>query len=425
MCAQRFDAKFVTAKLPVVTTMLKIGIIKEGKIPSDNRVALTPVQCKWLQEQYPGCKVLVQHSENRCFSDREYRLTGISVVDSLDDCDILLGIKEVPPQQILPGKKYLFFSHTCKKQPHNQKLLQTIVEKGCTLIDYECLKHADGQRIIGFGFFAGIVGAHNGMMAYGNRTGAFRLGRVYQQKDFKSLIHTYFGLKLPNIKIAVTGSGRVAHGILEVMNLMGIIEVEKDEFVEREFAYPVYVQLKGADLYRHKKNGNYNRDHFHEHPQEYECLFPNYTSQADILLNGVFWDTAVPRLFEKEAISDPSFRIATIADITDDCNGSVPINLGDQTIEDPVYGVDRMSFEKTPPYLPASIDVMAVGNLPNELPRDASKYFGEQLIKYVLPDLLHGSSEIIERATIVKEGKLTESFQYLHHYAMGEQAPST
>lgn len=399
---------------------MTIGIIKEGKTPSDNRVALTPAQCKWLQTHYPQHQVMVQPSENRCFADREYRLAGIPVVDDMTQCDILLGIKEVPPEQILPGKTYLFFSHTCKEQPHNQKLLQTILQRGCTLLDYECMKHDDGQRIIGFGFFAGIVGAHNGMMAYGNRTGSFRLQRVYKQKDFKSLIHTYFGLRLPNIKIAVTGSGRVAHGILEVMNLMGIIEVEKEEYTARKFAYPVYVQLKGADLYRHKDDGSYNRDHFHKHPEQYGCLFTSYSSQTDVLMNGVYWDKGVPRLFENADVSKASFRIATIADITDDCNGSVPINLGDQTIQDPVYGVDRHSFDKTAPYLPNSVDVMAVGNLPNELPRDASKYFGEQLIKYVLPDLLGESSAILERATVVKKGKLTRPYAYLQQYASGE-----
>lgn len=404
--------------------MIKIGIIREGKTPPDNRVALTPAQCKWLQQQYPECKIRVQRSETRCFSDREYSLAGIELSDSVADCDILLGIKEVPPQQVLAGKTYLFFSHTCKKQPHNQKLLQTILEKNCTLIDYECLRHEDGQRIIGFGFFAGIVGAHNGMMAYGNRTGAFQLQRVYQQKDFKSLIHTYFGLKLPNVKIAVTGSGRVAHGILEIMNLMGVIEVEKDEYLSREFAYPVYLQLKGPDLYRNKTTGGYNRDQFHLHPQEYESLFAAYTPHTDILMNGVYWDQHVPRLFEKEAITDPSFRIKTIADITDDCNGSVPINAGDQTIEDPVYGIDRDNFRKTPPYLPNSIDVMAVGNLPNELPRDASKYFGEQLIKFVIPDLLQGTSDVLERASIAKQGKLTEGYSYLKNYAAGAEAAS-
>lgn len=400
--------------------MLRIGILKEEKIPFDNRVALTPSQCKWLQEQYPHCRVVVQRSKIRCFSDREYSLAGIELADSLDDCSILFGIKEVPPASILHGKTYFIFSHTCKKQPHNQKLLQAIINNQCTLIDYECLRHEDGQRIIGFGFFAGIVGAHNGMIAYGNRTGAFTLERVYLQKDFSSLIHTYFGLKLPNVKIAVTGSGRVAHGILEIMNLMGVIEVEKETYVAREFAYPVYVQLKGADLYRHKENGGYSRDHFHDHPEEYECLFPNYTQHTDILMNGVFWDQEVPRLFQKEAISEPHFRIVTIADITDDYNGSVPINVGDQTIQDPVYGIDRKSFQRTAPYLPGSIDVMAVGNLPNELPRDASKYFGEQLIKYILPDLLSGSSPVIERATIARNGRLAKAYHYLHHYAIGD-----
>jgi alanine dehydrogenase len=399
--------------------MIKFGIIKEDKTPPDNRVALTPAQCKWILVTYPQCKVIVQRSEGRCFSDREYSLAGVELCDNVEQCDVLLGIKEVPPQQVIAGKKYLFFSHTCKKQPHNQKLLQTIIEKGCTLIDYECLRHEDGQRIIGFGFFAGIVGAHNGIMAYGARTGTFHLERVYQQKDFKTLIHTYFGLKLPNLKIAVTGSGRVAHGILEIMNLMGVIEVEKEDYVARDFAYPVYVQLKSVDLYSRKDGRPYNRDDFHNHPQEYNCNFVHYIPHTDILMNGVFWDQGVPRLFEKEAIKRGDFRIQTIADITDDANGSVPINIGDVTMENPVYGIDKFSFEKTVPYLQNSVDVMAVGNLPNELPRDASKYFGEQLIKYVIPDLLEGDSDLLRRATVVKDGKLTEAYDYLCDYAAG------
>lgn len=406
--------------LSEICQVIKIGLIREEKIPHDNRVALTPAQCKWLKRHRQDIDIIVQSSQNRCFSDKEYRQAGIAVADDISDCDLLLGIKEVPSSGIVENKTYLFFSHTCKKQPHNQAMMQSLVKKNCTLVDYECLKHEDGQRIIGFGFFAGIVGAHNGMMVYGHRTGAFQLERVYKQKDFKTLIHTYFGLKVPNIKIAVTGSGRVAHGILEIMNLLGIIEVEKEEYVSREFAYPVYVQLKGADLYKHKKNGGYSRDHFHLHPEEYECLFPVYISSTDILMNGVYWDSNVPRLFKKEMISDTNFRIQVIADITDDCNGSIPVNYGDQTIEDPVYGVDRSNFEKTPPYLPNSIDIMTVGNLPNELPRDASRYFGEQLIKYILPDLVTGGSRAIDAATIIRKGELTPDYSYLEDYAYGK-----
>ncbi|MBI5858595.1 MAG: alanine dehydrogenase [Sphingobacteriales bacterium] len=398
----------------------KIGLIREGKIPADNRVALTPAQCKWIQKNAPGIQIIVQSSLVRCFSDREYLLAGAEVRDDISECDILLGIKEVPVSQLIPDKTYLFFSHTKKKQPHNQKLLQTILEKNITLIDYECLEHEDGQRIIGFGFFAGVVGAHNGMMAYGNRTGLFTLDRVYKQRSFRELIHTYFGLRLPNVKITVTGSGRVAHGILEIMNLMGIHEVEPDDYLKRRFSYPVYTQLKGFDLYENKSTGKYSREEFHAQPELYRCKFLPYTEQTDILMNGVYWEKNIPRLFEKENVKEDTFIIQTIADITDDANGSVPVNTGDQAIEDPVYGIDRNTLEKTAPYLKNSIDIMAVGNLPNELPRDASRYFGEQLIKHVLEDLVGNGSEIIDRATMTKAGKLTSHFSYLQDYAEGK-----
>jgi alanine dehydrogenase len=399
--------------------MIKIALIKEGKIPADNRVALTPAQCKWINKNSNEVEVIVQSSPVRCFTDREYQTAGVEVKKDISECDIFLGIKEVPVDQLLPGKTYMFFSHTKKKQPHNRKMLRTILDKKITLIDYECLEHEDGQRIIGFGFFAGVVGAHNGMMAYGNRTGLYTLDRVYKQRSFRELIHTYFGLRLPNVKIAVTGSGRVTHGILEIMNLMGIHEVEPDDYLVRRFSYPVYTQLKGAELYENKISGKYSRQEFHEHPELYRCKFFPYTKQTDILLNGIYWDKNAPRLFACSDIKEENFIIQTIGDITDDAGGSVPINLGDQTIENPVYGVDKITLKKTAPYLPDSIDIMAVGNLPNELPKDASRYFGEQLIKHVLDDIVGNSSDILKRATMVKNGELTSQFDYLKDYAEG------
>jgi saccharopine dehydrogenase (NAD+, L-lysine-forming) len=400
--------------------MTRIGLIREGKTPADNRVALTPAQCKWILRNSADISIAAQSSGSRCFSDKEYASAGVEVKEDLSDCNLLFGIKEVPADQLIPGKTYLFFSHTKKKQPHNQHLLRTILDRSITLVDYECLEHDDGQRIIGFGFFAGIVGAHNGMMAYGDRAGLYKLDRVYKQRSFRELIHTYFGLRLPNVKIAVTGSGRVAHGILEIMNLMGIHEVEPEDYLRRRFSYPVYTQLKGADLYKSKITGKYSRADFHAHPEKYECCFLPYSEQTDILMNGVYWDSTVPRLFEKKDVHGETFIIQTIADITDDADGSVPINLGDQSIEDPIYGVDKNSLHKTDPYLTTSIDIMAVGNLPNELPRDASRYFGEQLIKFVLEDLIKGGSDIINRATIAKNGKLTKHFEYLRDYAEGK-----
>jgi alanine dehydrogenase len=397
--------------------MVTIGLIREGKIPEDNRVALTPFQCKWIHKIFTGIKIIVQHSQHRCFSDQEYIQAGVPVKEDVSECDILMGIKEVPIDMLIPGKTYFIFSHTKKLQPHNKPLLQSIVKNKITLIDYECLEHDDGTRILGFGFFAGVVGAHNGMMGYGKRSGTFELSRVNSQKTLRQLIHTYFGLKLPEIKVAVTGSGRVAHGVLEIMNLLGIHEVEPDEFISKNFSYPVYVHLKGADLYTHHKTNTYNRLDFHNSPQNYESLFPGYISQTDILMNGIYWEKNIPRLFEIDDLQKESFRIRTIADISDDQNGSVPCNFGNATIENPFYGVDRNTLKVTEPFLINSVDVMAVGNLPNELPKDASRYFGEQLIKYILNDIITGNTKVLSRATIVKQGKLTKEYEYMKEYA--------
>ena len=396
--------------------MIKIGLIGEGGILKDNRVALTPAQCKWIQKNM-NVSISVQCCNDRCFRDNEYINAGIDVKENISDCDIFFGIKEVPINMLVANKTYLFFSHTKKLQPYNRELLQEIIKKKITLIDYECLEHDDGTRIIGFGFFAGVVGAHNGLMAYGRRTGAFSLERVYKQKSFQRLIHTYFGLKLPLIKIAVTGNGKVAHGILEIMNLMEIHETEPDEYLEKKFEYPVYVHLKGVNLYRHKVTGTYTRKEFHEQPENYECIFKKYISETDILLNGVYWQQGIPRLFEIEDMKQRKFKIKTIADISDDRNGSIPCNIGNATIESPLYGVSKTSASLTDPYLQGSVDVMAVGNLPNELPRDASRYFGEQLIKFVLEDLLNKHSKAIKNATIVDGGKLTKQFNYMKEYA--------
>ena len=398
--------------------MIQIGLIREGKIPADSRVALTPAQCKWIRTNRPDLKVIVQQSDNRCFTDKEYLAAGVEVKENIEECDIMLGIKEVPVNKLVENKTYLFFSHTKKLQPYNQKLLQAIIQKNITLIDYECLEHEDGTRIIGFGFFAGIVGAHNGMMAYGKRTGLYNLERVNSGKNLQHLIHTYFGLKLPAIKIAVTGSGRVAHGVLEIMNLMGIHEVEPEDYLEKEYVYPVYVHLKGANLYEHKVDKTYNRKDFHEHAENYHSKFAAYIPHTDILMNGIYWEQKIPRLFELPDIQKENFRITTIADITDDMGGSVPCNIGDSTIADPIYGVDKNTFLRTAPFLKNSVDIMAVGNLPNELPRDASRYFGEQLLKHVFTDLFSDEkTRLIAHATIVKKGKLNDGYEYMEEYA--------
>lgn len=398
--------------------MVRIGLIKERKTHPDNRVALTPEQCVQLQAKF-GVKILVEQSLQRCFTDDEYKAMGIEVSDDMASCDVLMGVKEVPIDFLIPGKTYFFFSHTKKKQAHNKDLMHALINKRIRMIDYECLTHADEQRILGFGLFAGIVGAHNGLLAYGKKFGLYDLPAAHTVKSYESLIHSYDHIKLPNIKIAMTGSGKVAAGILDIMTRLDVESVEPADYLTHQYDYPVYTHLKGNALYARKDNDLFYRDDFHAHPENYKCMFSSYVNQTDILMNGIYWDHNIPRLFEKEDVQRKDWRISVIADVSCDIDGGVPITLDATTIEDPFYGFDRKTLQMTTALQPTRdvIDMMTVDNLPNELPRDASEYFGQHFEKYILGELLSGNSEIIDRATICKDGKLTSYYEYLSDYA--------
>lgn len=399
--------------------MLRIGLIRERKKLPDERVALTPRQCTYIMTKYPGISITVEPSPNRCFTDAEYLAEGVTMSNDLTNCDILLGIKEVPIENLMPGKTYFFFSHTKKKQAHNQKLMYALIEQRIRMIDYECLTHSDEQRILGFGMYAGIVGAHNGLLTYGKKHGLYTLPPAHSERTYNDLMLAYDEVKIPNIKIAVTGSGKVASGVLDVMRRLDIEEVEPGDFLTHQYEYPVFTHLKGASLYARKDNNMFHRDDFHAHPEAYKCLFSAYVNQTDILMNGIYWEQRIARLFEKEDIKRNDWRISVIADISCDVDGSVPITLDSTTIADPVFGIDRITLLQTLPFANTrdTIDIMAVDNLPNELPCDASQYFGVHLEKYILPELLKPESELLKRATICENGKLTKKYDYLSDYA--------
>ncbi len=400
--------------------MKYIGILKENKIPQDNRVPFTPKQCAAL-EKSNNVKFIVQPSPHRCFTDAQYAEAGITIQDDLSNCDILFGVKEQKIEGLLENKTYLFFSHTKKKQAYNQPLMHALIEKNIRLIDYECLTHDDGQRVVGFGFFAGVVGAHNGIKTYGKKWDLFDLPAIHTLQDFEEVVTHYYGLKLPNFKVAITGSGRVASGLLEVMNRMDIKLVDKKEYLSKSFTYPVYVHLVGEDLYGHIKDEHYDREEFHSQPHLYKCKFLKYASHTDILLNGIYWDKNIDRLFTLEDVDNATFKINTVADVTCDLDGSIPTNVAITTIDNPVYGYHRLQHQVVKPYQPNKdiIDMMTIDNLPNELPRDASQYFGDYLIKYIFTDLIADdhTSAMLQRATICSHGKLTRCFEYLSDYA--------
>ncbi len=399
--------------------MIRIGLIRERKKLPDERVAFTPKQCAYLMAHYEGLQIVVEPSPTRCFSDAQYAAEGVTLTTDLTDCDILMGIKEQPGEYLIPDKTYFFFSHTKKKQPYNQPLMHALIDKRIRMIDYECLTYADEQRILGFGLYAGIVGAHNGFKTYGQKFGLYHLPAAHAVGSYKELIAAYQHLKLPNIKIVLTGSGKVASGALDVLTQLDIEGVEPADFLTHQYEYPVFTHLKGANLYARKDNDLFHRDDFHAHPEAYKCLFSKYVNQADMLMNGIYWEQRIARLFSKEDIKRNDWRLSVIADITCDVDGSVPINVGSSTIANPVYGIYRATQQQTAPYQNTkdTIDVMAVDNLPNELPCDASEYFGLHIEKYILPEILKPESDILKRATICTNGRLTKKFEYLSDYA--------
>ncbi|MEL7423549.1 MAG: NAD(P)-dependent oxidoreductase [Bacteroidota bacterium] len=393
---------------------MKIGIIREGKTPPDTRVPLDPQQCALLRSEY-GLDIVVQSSPIRIFTDEEYRAKGVPVVEYIGDRDLLLGVKEVPIDDLIPGKTYSFFSHTHKEQVYNRPLLKAILDKHIHLIDYEVMTDKLGRRVIAFGYFAGVVGAHNGFWTYAQRTGTFDLPRMRDLYNYEEAKGVYQKLELPSIKIALTGTGRVSTGAAQVLEDMGIRQVSPGDFLREDYDEPVYVQLVSRDYLRHKDGLPFDKLHFYQHPEQYVSAFEPFAEAADMMLNGIYWDSRAPAFFSQEQMGLPEFKIKVIADITCDIApvSSIPSTLFASTIADPVFGFDPKTGQQTTPYQDDVIDMMTIDNLPSELPRDASTAFGKMYIEQVLPHMLAPNSAMIERATIARNGRLGPQFGYL------------
>lgn len=397
---------------------MKIGIIREGKMPPDARAPLTPEQCAYIHLE-SDIEIVIQSSTTRCFKDAEYTELGVHIQEDLSDCDALLGVKEVPVSQLMPGKAYFFFSHTVKKQPHNRKLLQEILKHHITLIDYEMLTDDKGERLIAFGKFAGMVGAHNALWTYGQRMGYFNMKRMYECHDYDEARAMYHAINWPSVKIVVTGTGRVAKGIVHVLDDMGIKRVSPGELLRKKNIKAVYAQLSSSDYVARKDGAPYDREDFHHYPERYTSIFYPFAQVSDIFINGIYWNNRAPAFFTREEMSRSDFKIRVIADVTCDIapESSVPSTIRASSIAKPVYGFDPVLGGETAPFLPNSIDIMAIDNLPNEMPRDASTAFGQQFISNILQEFIKGKdSQVIQRATIARDGHLQPAFEYLRDY---------
>ena len=400
---------------------MKIGVVREGKVPPDQRVPLTPAQCAELKRLYPEVELVVEASEVRRITDDEYREEGVEVVDTLVDagCNVLLGVKEVPLDELIPDTTYLFFSHTYKLQPYNAKLLRTVVDKRIRLIDYELIKRASGKRVIGFGRWAGIVGAYSALRAWGLRHRSFHLPKAIECKDMKDMVGRAKAVDLPSdMKIVLTGGGRVGMGAHELLTALGLREVHADAFLKEDFNEAVFTRLD-VEQYNARRDGKaFDMNDFISDPTEFKSTFMNYAEVADLYIAGHYWAEGSPFLFTRDDMKQESWRVKVVADVSCDIDGPVACTIRPSTIADPLYGYDPIAESECAFNAPQGITVMAVDNLPCELPRDASHGFGKELLAHVLPLLVGGDRDnMLTNATeTTLSGELAPKYRYLQDY---------
>jgi len=399
---------------------MKIGVLKEEKIPADKRVPLTPKQCRRLIDTYPDIEISVKSSAIRCFSDAMYIAEGINIVDDLSDCDVLIGVKEVPKESLIANKTYLYFSHTIKEQSYNRGLLLKMMELNISMVDYEVLRNKQGNRLLGFGRYAGIVGAYNGFLTYGLKSGKYNLKAAHNCEDRIEMESEMSKIKLSNEKFIVTGKGRVGNGIMEIMEESNIREVSKSDFLTKTFNEAVFVHLNFMD-YNVKKDGSSAvKQEFYSNPELFKSSFMDYAIHADVFIAGHYYSSGSPYLFTREEAKNPDFNLKVVADVSCDINGPVACTIKPSTISNPIYGYNKQSEKEVDFRNEDSIAVMAVDNLPCELPKDASEDFGNEMMDKILPSLIVSDDEqIIANATICKAGDLTPNFEYLKNYVNG------
>lgn len=400
---------------------MKLGIIRERKTPPDKRVVLSPSACIRIKEQFPEVELYVESSDIRVFSDKDYEEAGFPVTDDVTGCDVLLGVKEVPAEVLIRDKKYFFFSHTIKKQPYNRKLLQAILDKNIELYDHEVITGRNGRRLVAFGRYAGIVGAYNGIRAYGLKSGLYSIPKAETLPDQVALIEVLKKTELPDIKILLTGKGRVGGGVKEMLDGMRLKEVGYEAYLNQDFSHPVYCRIDVLE-YNKKKNGEpASIQNFYKHPQEYESDFMRFARVTDLYIAGHFYGQGAPDIFTRKDAMSPEFNIRVVADISCDIDGPVASTIRASTIADPVYGYDPQTGSETDFRQETAIAVMAVDNLPCELPKDASEGFGDMFMEYVIPAFFNDDKDgVLERARMTREGRLTDRYAYLQDYVNGK-----
>jgi len=401
---------------------MKFAVIQERKSPPDRRVVLDPKSCQKLLSIFPSAELIIESSPIRAFSDADYSSAGLEVVADVSTAEVLIGVKEVPIEALIPNKSYFFFSHTIKKQPYNRKLLQAILNKKITLYDHETLVNESHQRLIGFGYYAGVVGAYNGIRALGMKLNCFDLPKATDLNDRAALNVQLDLLTIPNVKIVLTGTGRVGQGAKEVLDHLNIKQVTVDQFLNDNSSEAVYVQLDVLDYCERQDGKTLGKKDFFKFPEAYNSTFDRFTSVADFFIAGHFYGKGAPAFFSRNQAKNSNFKLKVVADISCDIDGPIACTIRPSTIEKPIYGYDPKTETEIDYKITSAIAVMAVDNLPCELPKDASEEFGHTFVEKIIPAFFNKDAfGVLKRAKMTENGQLMPAFSYLQDYVEGKE----
>ncbi len=430
----------------------RIGIRHEDKYVMERRVALPPDTVKELIKQ--GLEVFVERSPKRIFKDQEFVEAGATVAHSLSQSPVIFGVKEIPPAWFEEGKTYIFFSHVIKGQPYNMPMLRAMMEKKCSLIDYEKIADENGKRLIFFGRFAGLAGMINSLWSFGERMKTLGIETPFtgikQSHTYNSLAEAEAAVRqageiiktqgLPEslvpFTIGFTGYGNVSQGAQHIANILPTIEITPSELLQLKergiySGKIIYkVVFKEEDLSEHiDPQGKFELQDYYRHPEKYKNQFEKYPPHLSILMNCMYWDERYPRILTKNYIEklyqQGNMKLQVVGDVTCDPDGSIEFTHKGTNIEDPVFVYNPLDRKPTMGFKGDGILVMAVDILPSELPREASESFGHALIRFV-PAIATANYDLdfdkialpheIKRAMILHKGKLTPDYEYIHEY---------
>ena len=394
--------------------IITLAVLKEARI-DENRTPFSPSQISDLLNNFSNLKIIVQPSERRCFKNEDYLKAGAQITDDLSSADIIFGVKEVDISTLIKDKTYLFFSHTSKVRQYigqtikdkaiiyKKELLREVIKKNITLIDYENVREVSGEgfRYLGFGRFAGIIGTYNTLNLYLKLYNKQTLSRAFEINNYEQIKKLISKQNFNKIKILVTGSGRASKGAIEMLKHANIKQVSINDYLNKKYNEAIFSNISAREHVERKDGKDISK-------------IKNYLFDTDMLIACHYWDPKFPKLFFPKHINEFK-KLKIIGDITCDINGSVPTTIRSTSIAKPYYSIDIDSMKEID--LGAKgIAVMAVDNLPSELPQDASEEFGSSVISEILPYLIDKDDGRINRATTASNGKFCESFTYLNNF---------